>query len=988
MLKYQSITWSSRDQNGKFVIHGYGRTIKAQSVHVKITGFQPYHYIQIPIKIGSGNLMSFMRQICAREYCKIVKMSTVTGVPFNEFTGGKRIQYLKIVYNSSWSMRKICRLLSSPVPYRGKPTRLITCEAKLEPLLRFFHLRKIKPCGWIKIASYSDSEEALATTDIDIECSWKNVRGTATEDSSQAPLLVGSFDIECFSGDKRSFPDALKETDKVIQIGLTLHWYNHPDYKPTDDKACIHERWIGVLGSVSKVYPEDCIVQSYGTEKELIKGYCMKLKKTDPDVLVGHNIFGFDNKYLWDRAEMLGATSYFSTANRILGRKPSFREISMKSSAYGDNTYGLINLEGRVQIDTYRAIQREHKLESYSLKSVSQLFLNDDMNKLDLSPREIFEKFEKTAEDRAEIATYCVRDCELCNHLVHKLDILTSNIGMANVSCVPLSYLFVRGQSIKTQSQVAQECLKSGLIMKDIFRGDREKVPYEGAKVIDPIVGLHIDEVTVLDFNSLYPSVMISENISPDTLVMDKKYMDLPNYTYNEIKYRNPETLIEHTSVFATNNEHELGVLPRTLQKLLKARKDTRVLIKTETDPFRKKMLNSLQLAYKVSANSIYGALGADISAVYSPESAAAVTSKGRESLMNSAEDAKKLIKGTKIVYGDTDSIFITFPVPGDIMSKKDRIRYCIDKGVWLGEEISKSLKSPMNLEYEKVLTPFILFSRKRYVGNLYEHDPEKYVRKSMGIVTKRRDNAPLTKFIYTGLLDILLDGSGAYGDHDMAIREAKSFFSGVMERLLSNNIEKRMMTITKTLNSNYKFPDRIAHNVLAQRMRARGDPNTPQVNDRLAYMFVIMGSVKQHKSLKQGDRIEHPSMIKSSNSSEGEGGKFDIDYYAYIDHVKKPVLSLMKCITDDASDWFVPFFEKARKWQDDKYAPDSEREEVVAKSWKSGIQIIRVNYKRDLVLKYPLSDGRVLTIPIEKQSVSKLTLARVREIVESRNVL
>ena len=111
----------------------------------------------------------------------------------------------------------------------------------------------------------------------------------------------------------------------------------------------------------------------------------------------------------------------------------------------------------------------------------------------------------------------------------------------------------------------------------------------------------------------------------------------------------------------------------------------------------------------------------------------------------------------------------------------------------------------------------FILFSRKRYVGNLYEEDPTSFVRKSMGIVTKRRDNAPLTRRIYSGILDILLDGPGAEGDHESAIREAKEFFDGTLDRLLAGDIDKKELTITKTLNANYKFPDRIAHNVLAK---------------------------------------------------------------------------------------------------------------------------------------------------------------------------
>ena len=113
-------------------------------------------------------------------------------------------------------------------------------------------------------------------------------------------------------------------------------------------------------------------------------------------------------------------------------------------------------------------------------------------------------------------------------------------------------------------------------------------------------------------------------------------------------------------------------------------------------------------------------------------------------------------------MYGDTDSIFVRFKLTDPITNKeiegKEALPICIELGKLAGKDVTKQLKPPHDLEYEKTFWPFILFSKKRYAGHLYEEDPEKYKMKSMGIVLKRRDNAPIVKHIYGGVLDIIMN--------------------------------------------------------------------------------------------------------------------------------------------------------------------------------------------------------------------------------------
>ena len=137
----------------------------------------------------------------------------------------------------------------------------------------------------------------------------------------------------------------------------------------------------------------------------------------------------------------------------------------------------------------------------------------------------------------------------MCNLLAAKLEILANNSGMANVCIVPLSFIFMRGQGVKIFSLVAKRCRDDGLLIPtrqkprapgaDAAADDEEGEGYEGAIVLEPQVGMYLDDpVSVLDYNSLYPSSMISHNLSHDSLVIDHaRYGSLPGVEYVEVCY-------------------------------------------------------------------------------------------------------------------------------------------------------------------------------------------------------------------------------------------------------------------------------------------------------------------------------------------------------------------------------------------------------------------------------------------------------------------
>ena len=175
---------------------------------------------------------------------------------------------------------------------------------------------------------------------------------------------------------------------------------------------------------------------------------------------------------------------------------------------------------------------------------------------------------------------------------------------------------------------------------------------------------------------------------------------------------------------------------------------------------------------------------------------------------------------------------------------------------------------------------PFCLLSKKRYVGMLYELDPNKGKRKEMGIVLKRRDNAPIVKDIYGGIIDILMK--------QQDIKMAMDFLNTSLQNIVNEKYPMDKLIITKSLRSGYKNPQQIAHKVLADRITARDPGNKPNAGDRIPFVYIH----NINKKALQGDKIEIPSYIVENN--------IKIDYSFYItNQIMKPVQQLFALVLE-----------------------------------------------------------------------------------------
>ncbi|ATZ80752.1 intein-containing DNA-dependent DNA polymerase family B precursor [Bodo saltans virus] len=773
-----------------YVIQMFGKTKDQKTVYVEFTDFKPFFYIRINPTWTNTVIQTLIEEIKKNMKKKmdeededgnmkwknvgdgLISTNVVEAEKFLGFTAGKKFKFLQLNFDDYEIMKKCeyaCKRIYK-LPMVKYVIKLEIFESNILPLIRFMHIRGLDAVGWVSIPidKLISNTYQKSCCDINYRTKWNNV--SKVDDVTISKFDILSFDIECTSTDG-SFPQADRDGDKVIQIGATFSRFG--------ESEC-YKRYLLALNETDVV--EDCEVQWYEKEEELLLAFTKLLRQTNPDIITGYNICGFDFLYLHKRAEYLSKKMQPSEGNKFLrsfekmsrinNEVCEWKEAKLSSSALGDNILKYYKMTGRVIIDLMKVAQRDYKLSSYKLDYVAANFIKENIVNLlcdnakskdgkceykletkntfglqngnfitiiysdgtgaidekynegekfqiynlqqksfcikgnidtsefmgkgykifwsqvkdDIKARDIFKLFKQTPQDRAIIAKYCVMDCELCNKLMTKLQIITNNVGMANVCNVPLSYLFLRGQGVKIFSLVAKKCREKNFIIpviqkKKIFENkdndnkdkpqnqvykkklndcdeldekqldklvyelsnktnkkneevgnDEEDEGYEGAIVFEPIAGVYLEPIPVLDFASLYPSAMILRNLSHEMFVNDPMYDNLHGYRYHTIWYKknNGETV---TCKFAEKRDGTKGIIPEILMYLLTTRKKYKKMMNDTSDPFIYSIYDGLQQAYKVTSNSLYGQTGGTHSPICLKEIAASTTATGREML-------------------------------------------------------------------------------------------------------------------------------------------------------------------------------------------------------------------------------------------------------------------------------------------------------------------------------------------------------------------
>jgi DNA polymerase delta subunit 1 len=918
MTTFQAVAWEGSDHDGKFVIRIYGRQEDGKSVALGTT-FRPYFYAKLRVQHNFAEFASAIRRKFQPTEIKEVHAKDLWGFQNNLLSRFARIEFdtMRQMRFCAWALRKdpephvtitehthikdgrMADPYENPLTKFGK---LKVYETNIDPVLRFMHVTGIRSTGWLTC----DVTEPDFDTTCDINLwapDYTNIKPVDRDDI--APLKIMSFDIECYSK-SGSFPNPMNTEDCVFQIGMTTRKFG--SVEPMERMClCLKE----TAGPDTK---------SFDTEKKLLQAFEKYLIKTDPDIITGWNIFGFDLEFLQVRAVKNGLAP---TWGRFKDSPIELVTKNLSSSALGNNMLKMVPMRGRYVFDLFQDVKREHKLESYSLNNVSKHFLKDQKN--DMPVKEIFSRFaEGDATRLGEVADYCLKDTELPHKLLDKLCQIQNLVEMAKACWVPLAFLSERGQQIKVFSQMAYKARELNFIIPTFDRGpsiDEDK--YQGATVLEAQTGAYYSPITALDFASLYPSIMCAHNLCYSTLVMDPRFDNLPGVVYEQF---GPHRFAQNVP----------SLLPVILTDLKAYRKKAKKLMAQAEGTPMEAIYNGQQLAYKISMNSIYGFTGASKGMLPLVAIASTVTMRGRQMIEETKTYVEEHFPGAKVRYGDTDSVMVEFDVQG--RKGQEAIDYSWQLGEQAAEQCTKLFKAPNDLELEKVYCPYFLYSKKRYAAKMYEKKGDAVVFKKIdvkGLQVVRRDSCPYVRDTLKQLLNMVLESDDPKPAVNFAKQCAKDLKGGLVpiEKLLlskqladgykitlnsvselkenmkclSGDEQKSIEDLIKT--KEYKF----SHEAIIQKMlrqkdiipghrmvlkqimnavpmphvqvrnaiRSRAPGSEPQQGDRVQFV-IVEGRGKMF------EKAEDPAWVTANN--------LKIDYEYYFDHqLKKPVCDLLE---------------------------------------------------------------------------------------------
>lgn len=848
------------------IIDMHGITAEGHSVCCHVHNFEPYFYMSIPQDFEASDLQTLRDNMNSNlsgiskdpNENVIQKVEIVNKRNIMNFHPEETQRFIKVTTRLPKQVASCRRVIEdeNKISIPRKPSfRILTFESNVDFVIRFMDDNKITGCSWVTAPdgkyTVRAPREKKTHAQIELDIDQASIIPHATNDEWMAipPFRILSFDIEV-GGEPDHFPTP--DQDPVIQICAYMQVQGEPD--PMFSVAFVLNSCSPLVGTT---------LYQFNDEKAMLLAWQRFIQFVDPNIITGYNIVNFDWPYLVERAIKIGANE-FCELGKYKGEMCKVKEVSKQTKQMGKREGKEVALPGTISFDMLTTIQGDHKLRSYTLNAVSAHFLGDQKEDVHFS---MISKLQKgTAQDRHRLAVYCVKDAYLPLQLMNKLLSVLTCVELARVCHVPMDYLLNRGQQIRVFSQLLYKAGERGMIIPAV-RSNKSDEQYQGATVIDPKAGYYKEPIPTLDFASLYPSIMIAHNLCYSTLLAENDHSNVAH----EVSPNNCR--------FVTHDVFP-GVLPEILKELLAARKATRALMATEKDPMRVKVLNSRQLALKISANSVYGFTGATVGKLPCLSISMTVTAYGRAmiDLTKSIVESRYTVEnGYKhnafVVYGDTDSVMVNF---GDI-----ELSEAIEYGKEAAEYVSKSFPPPIHLEFEKAYQPYLLISKKHYAGLLHTSVEKPGYIDAKGIETVRRDNCRLVQNLLSRVLNLLL----IKADVDGSVQFVKS----VVSDLLNDKIDLSFLVISKTLSKKEdQYAAKQPHVALAEKMRKRDKGSAPRLGDRIAY--VIVDNAKNSRAY---EKSEDPIYVLE------HGLQIDTKYYLE-NQLQKPLSRLFTPILKD----------------------------------------------------------------------------------------
>ena len=388
------------------------------------------------------------------------------------------------------------------------------------------------------------------------------------------------------------------------------------------------------------------------------------------------------------------------------------------------------------------------------------------------------------------------------------------------------------------------------------------KIKFKGATVLEPKRApyAYMAPISGLDFASLYPSIMCAYNLCHSTRVLNEADVaEIPDKENPLVIYTT--ALTGGRSTTFVQKSVRMGVLPQILLNLWAMRKQIKkwqAKASDEGDGFLEGVFETKQLAVKVAMNSIYGFCGADNGKLPMKDIAETVTSNGRMLIERSKNYAESWYP-CEVVYGDTDSIYVRFfldELPAYLQNpqtdehRTELLRWVFARSQECADRITENYIHPIELEFEKVFFPLILFKKKRYCGVIFEKPDVPKKTDHKGLSVTRRDFAPFVKRVYGTVLKTILTKRDIDGAFQFAEEEMRKLVRGefpVSDLVVSRSISKKP----------HEYANQNAPHLIVGQKNAERTGVPLAVGDRVEFVF-RRGTAQQ----KQYELADDPSQV------------------------------------------------------------------------------------------------------------------------------
>lgn len=610
-------------------------------------------------------------------------------------------------------------------------------------------------------------------------------------------------------------------------------------------------------------------VRCFNNEKLLLSCFCAMLKLSDPDVIIGHRLGSVYLDVLAHRLHDLNIPTFNALGRRARKQWP---DRFGKNNSNMNHFYVQELMCGRLVCDIANEMGQSltPKCQSWDLAEMYQITCGVDHKPVDINYQSA--EYQEDGNCLAMALGENIENSIITAEVSFRIQLLSLTKQLTNLAGNAWSqtlggtragrneyillhefsrngYIVPAKETNKTRAQRArkqEEALVDGEPPDAI--PSSKKAKYQGGLVFEPEKGLHKNYVLVMDFNSLYPSIIQEFNICFTTVDRNLEDADeLPN---------------------APVDKKEQGVLPRLLANLVQRRREVKKIMASESDPHKRVQCDIRQQALKLTANSMYGCLGYVNSRFYAKPLAMLVTNKGREILMNTRQLAESM--SLLVVYGDTDSVMID--------SGCDSYTGALEIGNNFKKLVNERYRL-LEIDIDNVFKKLLLHAKKKYAAlnaSLDKNGKEHTVLEVKGLDMKRREYCPLSKDVSVHVLNTILSDQ----DPETALQRTYEYLEGIRNQVEQNEIRMDRYKInTKLSKDPGAYPG--GKNMPAVQVALRMRKNGRVVKAGTVITFVITKQEEKETGQKEAMLpIAERARALNEVMVKGNGLKPDPEYY------------------------------------------------------------------------------------------------------------